>query len=70
MPTERKATMISARIPTSLAVRLDFLVNNTEGDIRSRSAALQAALETWLPGQEETLAVRLEKLGAPSKKVR
>lgn len=70
MPAERKATMVSARLPASLVVRVDFITRNTEGDIRSRSAALQAALEAWLPDQEKTLEKRLEQIGAPSKKVR
>jgi Arc/MetJ-type ribon-helix-helix transcriptional regulator len=70
MPIERKATMVSARLPASLVARVDFIVNNTEGDIRSRSAAVQYALEHWLPGQEKALEQRLEQLGAPSKKVR
>jgi hypothetical protein len=70
MPPERKATMVSARLPASLVARVDFVAKNTEGDIRSRSAALQAALEAWLPEQERTLEKRLEQLGAPSKKIR
>ena len=70
MSAERKATMISARLPASLVARVDFIARNTEGDMRSRSAAIQAALECWLPGQEKTLEKRLEELGAPSKKIR
>lgn len=70
MTPERKAVMISARLPASLVARVDFLTKNTEGPVRSRSAALQAALEHWLPEQERTLEKRLEELGAPSKKVR
>jgi metal-responsive CopG/Arc/MetJ family transcriptional regulator len=70
MAAERKTVMISARLPASLVARVDFIAKNTEGDIRSRSAALQAALEHWLPEQERTLEKRLEQLGAPSKKAR
>lgn len=70
MSPERKATMVSARLPASLVARVDFLTKNTEGDLRSRSAALQAALEHWLPEQERVLEKRLEQLGVTSKKVR
>ena len=70
MSPERKATMVSARLPASLVARVDFLTKNTEGDPRSRSAAFQAALEHWLPEQERVLELRLEKLGVTSKKVR
>lgn len=62
--------MVSARLPASLVARVDFLTKNTEGDLRSRSAALQAALEHWLPEQERVLEKRLEQLGVTSKKVR
>jgi Arc/MetJ-type ribon-helix-helix transcriptional regulator len=72
MPPERKTVMVSVRLPASLVGRADFVVKNTDGDIRNRSVALQAALEAWLPGQEQLLE---KKLGtalyvAPSKKVR
>lgn len=70
MGLERKTVMVSARLPASLVARVDFIAKNTEGDIRSRSAALQTALEAWLPAQETTLEKRLEQLGAPSKKAR
>ena len=70
MSPERKATMVSARLPASLVARVDFLTKNTEGDLRSRSVALQAALEHWLPEQERVLEKRLEQLGVTSKKVR
>ena len=59
MGSERKATMVSARLPASLVARVDFITKNTEGDVRSRSAALQAALEHWLPEQEKALEKKL-----------
>lgn len=70
MGIERKTVMISARLPASLVARVDFLTKNTEGDVRSRSAAVQTALEGWLPSEEKTLEKRLEQVGAPSKKAR
>lgn len=66
MPTERKAVMVSVRLPASLVARADFIARNTDGDIKSRSAALQAALEGWLPEQER----KLETLGVLPKKAR
>lgn len=71
MGSERKTVMVSARLPASLVARVDFVVNNTTEDgIRSRSAAVQSALESWLPGEEKTLEQQLEKAGAPSKRLR
>jgi len=66
MAPERKTVMISARLPASLVARADFIARNTDGDIKNRSVALQAALEAWLPEQE----LRLEKLGVLPKKAR
>ena len=67
MGTERKTVMVSARIPRTLIERADFVARNIDNDIvRNRSAALQAALETWLPEQEE----RLRELGLLPKKAR
>lgn len=66
MTSERKTVMVSVRLPASLAARADFVARNTDGDIKSRSAALQAALEAWLPEQE----TKLEKLGVIPKKAR
>lgn len=66
MPTERKTARISARLPATLVARADFVTRNTDGDIDNRSRALQAALETWLPGQE----AKLEQLGVLPKKTR
>lgn len=59
MGTERKTTMVSARLPASLVDRVDYVTRNTDGDATNRSLAIQAALEGWLPGQEQ----RLEQLG-------
>lgn len=70
MAIERKTVMVSARLPASLVARVDFLTRNSEGNVSSRSAAVQTALEGWLPDEEKTLEKRLEQLGAPSKKLR
>jgi Arc/MetJ-type ribon-helix-helix transcriptional regulator len=72
MPPERKTAMVSVRLPASLVARVDFVVKNTDGDLKNRSVALQAALETWLPGQEQLLEKRLGPAlyVAPSKKAR
>jgi Arc/MetJ-type ribon-helix-helix transcriptional regulator len=64
MPTERKSTMISARLPSELVARVDFVTRNN-GDVRNRSTALRAALEDWLPGLEHDIR---KQLGTPPKK--
>lgn len=67
MTPERKSTMVSARVPAAVISRVDFVVRNIDSDaVRNRSAALLAALEAWLPGQER----RLEELGILAKKTR
>ena len=67
MASERKSTMVSARVPSAVVSRLDFVVRNTEGhDTRNRSAALLTALESWLPGIEQ----ELERRGLLPKKAR
>lgn len=66
MGTERKTTMISARLPAALVTRADYIVRNNEGHPKNRSEAVQIALEAWLPGQEH----RLEQLGVLPKKAR
>lgn len=66
MGLERKSTRISARLPAALIERADFVARNTEGAIKNRSIALRAALEAWLPGQED----RLRELGVLAKKTR
>lgn len=67
MTPERKSTMVSARVPSTLLSRVDFVVRNIDGEVvKSRSAALLAALEAWLPAQER----RLEELGIIAKKAR
>lgn len=67
MTSERKSIMVSARVPTALVVRVDFIVRNIDTEsVKNRSAALQAALEAWLPSQEK----RLEDLGIIPKKAR
>jgi len=66
MSTERK-TMISARLPAALIARVDFVARNIDTEaVKNRSAAVHAALETWLPAQER----RLEELGIIPKKAR
>lgn len=54
------------RLPAALVARADFVARNTDGEAKNRSAVLQAALEEWLPKQEQ----RLEVLGILSKKAR
>jgi predicted transcriptional regulator len=67
MTPERKSTMVSARLPTALVERVDFVTRNIDSDsLITRSAAVAAALEAWLPAQEE----RLAELGLIPKKVR
>jgi Arc/MetJ-type ribon-helix-helix transcriptional regulator len=67
MMLERKSTMVSARVPKDLVSRVDFVARNIDSDvIKNRSAAVQAALEAWLPGQED----RLRDLGILPKKIR
>lgn len=67
MMPECKKPMISARVPAAVVSRVDFVVRNIDSEVvRSRSAALLAALEAWLPGQER----RLEELGVIPKKAR
>lgn len=67
MAAERKTTMVSARMPSVLIARADFVARNTDAEgIKNRSTVLQASLEAWLPGQEK----RLEDLGVLPKKAR
>jgi len=67
MASERKTTMISARVPATLVTRLDFVARNTEhAAVKNRSTAVYAALETWLTAQED----RLRELGVLPKKAR
>lgn len=66
MTPECKSKRISARLPASLIARADYVARNTDGAVKNRSAALRAALEAWLPGQEE----RLQELGILPKKTR
>jgi len=56
--------MVSARLPAALVARADYVARNTEGEVKNRSAAVQAALEAWLPGQE----TQLQELGIMPKK--
>lgn len=58
--------MISARVPASLVARVDFVTRNIDSNVVNRSLAVQAAIEAWLPGQEE----RLTELGILPKKAR
>lgn len=66
MTPERKSTMVSVRLPTPLLARVDFVARNTDDYIKNRSVAILAALEAWLPEQED----RLVKLGIIPKKAR
>lgn len=67
MASERKDTMVSARVPKAVVTRLDYVTRNIDSEtVRNRSAAMLAALEAWLPGQEK----RLEELGIITKKAR
>jgi hypothetical protein len=67
MAAECKTTMVSARMPSALIARADFVARNTDAEgIKNRSTVLQVALESWLPGQEK----RLEDLGVIPKKAR
>lgn len=60
MAEERKSVMISARLPAVLVERVDHAVRNTDSKaVNNRSAAVCAALEGWLPAQEEKLKVLL-----------
>lgn len=66
MPDERKI-MISVRLPPALVARVDFVARNTDsGPVENRSSAVRAAIESWLPAQED----RLEKAGVIQKKTR
>lgn len=59
--------MVSARLSTGLVARVDFVTRNIDNDsVVTRSAAIAAALEAWLPTQEE----RLAELGLIPKKAR
>lgn len=67
MTAERKSKRIDARMPAGIVARLDFVTRNIDSDtVKNRSAALLAAVEAWLPGQER----RLEELGVIPKKTR
>lgn len=66
MAPERKTKRIDARMPPTLVARVDFITRNTNDGITTRSAALVAALEAWLPAQER----KLEELGVFPKKTR
>lgn len=66
MTPERKTKRVDARLPPSLVARVDYITRNNDGAISTRSAALVAALEAWLPIQEE----RLVQLGVIQKKAR
>lgn len=67
MALERKTIMISARLPKALTDRVDYVTRNLDiGGQNCRSTALRAAVEAWLPIQEE----RLRDLGVLPKKAR
>jgi Arc/MetJ-type ribon-helix-helix transcriptional regulator len=66
MTPERKSLMVSVRLPAALVARADYVARNTDGEVKNRSSALRAALENWLPGQED----RLRELGILAKKTR
>jgi metal-responsive CopG/Arc/MetJ family transcriptional regulator len=57
MATERKSIMISVRLPTALAGRLDYAVRNTDAEgVVNRSTAVCAAVGAWLETQEHRMA--------------
>lgn len=59
--------MVSFRLPAALVARVDFVARNIDSEaVKDRSKALQAAVEGWLPAQEE----RLRELGILPKKAR
>lgn len=67
MALERKATMISARVPAATVERLDYIARNTDNPaVKNRSTAVLQAIETWLTAQED----RLRELGVLPKKTR
>jgi hypothetical protein len=52
--------MVSTRASAPLVARVDFVVRNLDSDIvKNRSTAFLAAVEAWLPAQED----RLRELG-------
>lgn len=54
MANERK--MISVRLPVALRNRVDFVARNNDSEnIKDRSSAIVAAIETWLPSQEDKI---------------
>ena len=58
MAPERKTLMVSTRLPATLVARIDFVARNIDTEeIKNRSSAVHAAIEAWLPGQEERLSV-------------
>jgi len=59
-----KTTMISARVPSSLVGRVDYVIRNLESAPGGRSAAVAEALEQWTSAQER----ELERLGIKAKK--
>lgn len=67
MGIERKNIMISARLPTALVDRLDYVARNIDSEtVKNRSTGLREALEAWLPGCED----RLRELGVLTAKAR
>jgi hypothetical protein len=65
--TGKEKLMISVRLPAALVARVDFVARNIDSEVvKNRSTALHAAVEAWLPTQEERLVV----LGIIPKKVR
>lgn len=67
MGTERKSTMVSARLPTVLVERVDYVVRNSEPElVRNRSEAFHKALEAWLPNEEQRL-IAAGVMNAPRK---
>jgi hypothetical protein len=67
MARERKTTMVSTRASAPLVARVDFVVRNLDSDIvKNRSTAFLAAVEAWLPAQED----RLRELGILPKEAR
>jgi metal-responsive CopG/Arc/MetJ family transcriptional regulator len=58
-----KTTMISARVPSDLVDRVDYVVRNQDA-VDNRSGAVARALEQWTTAQEQ----ELERLGVKTPK--
>jgi hypothetical protein len=65
--SEECKIVISLRVPPELLRRIAFFAGNTDRDaLATRSAVILAAVEAWLPAQEQALREHLKSVGAPS----